>query len=227
MHGDLPGVLLSFAGVGLFLGLSFVVVRFGRGLLGDSCPEIARKIVHIGVSNWFFIYCYVFETDLWAVAVLASFTLANALMNVTGLLGPLMGQSNTTRNWGLVQYPVSIIIVIALKHFGIGDMVCVGCAVLGMGYGDGLASIIGKSLGSRRLGKWTKKTVAGSITMFCITFIVVILMKTLIGRTSFSSNMVLTAAVVAALATAVEAFTPFGLDNLSVPVAIHLLVGAL
>ena len=224
MHGDLAGVILSFAVVTLFLGLSFVVVKFGRGLFKDSCPEIARKIVHIGVSNWFFIYCYVFETDLWPILGLAFFALANALMNITGLLSTMMGQDSKARNWGLVQYPISIIIVILLKHFGLGDMAAVGCAVLAMGYGDGLASIVGKAVKSKRLGNWTKKTYAGSITMVCVTMIVVILMKVFIGRVSFSGILVLKAFLVGVFAALVEAFTPFGLDNMSVPIAIFLIM---
>lgn len=224
MHGDILGLLLSFVLVLFFIGLSFIVVKSGRRLFGDSCPEVARKVVHIGVSNWFFIYCFVFETDIWPIVGLGFFTLANALMNVTGLLSVLMGQDSRTRNWGLVQYPVSIIIVILLKHFGLGDMAAVGCAVLAMGYGDGLASLVGKAVKSKRLGSWTKKTYAGSITMVCLTMIVVILMKVFIGGVSFTGTLVLKAALVAVFAALVEAFTPFGLDNMSVPIAIFLVM---
>ena len=137
----------------------------------------------------------------------------------------LMGQEKSARNWGLVQYPVAIIILILLKSSGIGDMAAMGCAVLGMGYGDGLASLIGKAVRSKRLGSWTKKTFAGSITMACVTFFIVIFIEYFIGKVSFSSNLVLVAALVAICSSLVEAFTPFGLDNISVPVAIFLILG--
>jgi phytol kinase len=114
--------------------------------------------------------------------------------------------------------------VILLKHFGLGDMAAVGCAVLAMGYGDGLASLVGKAVKSKRLGSWTKKTYAGSITMVCVTMIVVILMKVFIGGVSFTGTLVLKAALVAVFAALVEAFTPFGLDNMSVPIAIFLVM---
>ena len=225
MHGDALGLLLSVLLIALCLGLSFFVTRYGRRLLGVSCPEVARTIVHIGVSNWFFIYCFVFESDLWPMIGLGCFALINAYMNVSGLLGKLMAQDSTRRNWGLVQYPVSIIILILLKMNGIGDMAALGCAVLGMGYGDGLASIVGKWVKSKRLGDWTKKTVAGSITMAYVTFIIVILVQITINGMSFSSRLVGIAALVSFAATAVEALTPFGLDNLSVPIAIYLILG--
>ena len=225
MHGDALGLLLSVLLIALCLGLSFFVTRYGRRLLGVSCPEVARKIVHIGVSNWFFIYCFVFESDLWPMIGLGCFALINAYMNVSGLLGKLMAQDSTRRNWGLVQYPVAIIILILLKKLGVGDMTAMGCAVLGMGYGDGLASLVGKATKSKRLGSWTKKTVAGSLTMACITFIIVVLIEIYIGRTSFSSHLMLIGLLTSVVATAVEALTPFGLDNLSVPIAIYLILG--
>lgn len=225
MHGDALGLLLSVLLIALCLGLSFIVTKRGRRLFGESCPEVARKVVHIGVSNWFFIYCFVFETDLWPIVGLASFAAINAYMNISGLLGKLMSQDSTKRNWGLVQYPMSIIILILLKKMGVGDMATLGCAVLGMGYGDGLASLVGKATKSKRLGSWTKKTVAGSLTMVCITFIVVVLIKTTIGGMSFSSKLMLISLLVSVVAAAVEAFTPFGLDNLTVPIAIYLILG--
>ena len=108
---------------------------------------------------------------------------------------------------------------------GIGDMAALGCAVLGMGYGDGLASIIGKWVKSKQLGSWTKKTVAGFKTMAYVTFIVVFLMQIMINGASFSSRLFFVAALVSLSAAAVEALTPFGLDNLSVPIAIYLILG--
>ena len=81
MHGDVWGLVLSVLLIGFFLGVSFLIVKFGKKRLGDSCSEVARKVVHIGVSNWFFIYCYVFETDIWPIAGLAVFTVMNAVGN--------------------------------------------------------------------------------------------------------------------------------------------------
>ena len=60
--------------------------------------------------------------------------------------------------------------------------------------------------------------------MVCITMIVVILMKVFVGGVSFSGALVLKAALVGIFAALVEAFTPFGLDNMSVPIAIFLVM---
>ena len=54
--------------------------------------------------------------------------------------------------------------------------------------------------------------------------IVVILMKVFVGGVSFTGTLVLKAALVAIFAALVEAFTLFGLDNISVPIVIFLVM---
>ena len=225
MHGDIWGLLLSVALILSCLIASFLVARHGRKAFGDLCPEIARKIVHIGVSNWFFIYCHVFESDLWPIIGLAGFAVINAVMNMSGGLHVLMGQESTKRNWGLVQYPISIIILIMLRHFGVGDMVCVGCGVLGMGYGDGLASIVGMKVKSGHMPGQKKKTIAGSVTMAVVTFVIVLTLNLAYRQGVAFARVALVSLLAAICATFVEAYTPLGLDNISVPLTIYLIAG--
>lgn len=225
MHGDIWGLLLSVALILSCLIASFLVARHGRKAFGDLCPEIARKIVHIGVSNWFFIYCLVFESDLWPIIGLAGFAVINAVMNMSGGLHVLMGQESTKRNWGLVQYPISIIILIMLRHFGVGDMVCVGCGVLGMGYGDGLASIVGMKVKSGHMPGQKKKTIAGSVTMAVVTFVIVLTLNLAYRQGVAFARVALVSLLAAICATFVEAYTPLGLDNISVPLTIYLIAG--
>ena len=226
MHGDALGILLSVLLIGACLSLSFVVVKFGRKRLGEARSEVARKIVHIGVSNWFFIYAHVFESDVWPIVGLASFAVINMVLNLSGGLSKLMAQDSTKRNWGLVQYPVSIILLILIKKAGFGDIVAFGCAVLGMGYGDGLASLVGRHVRSPKLWKDSRKTVAGSVTMAVVTFAVVLLVKTGYGNAD-ASTVLLSAAACSVAATLVEAVTPLGLDNISVPLTIYVIAGLL
>ena len=225
MHGDAAGLLLSVLLIGLCLGLSFAVAKYGRKRLGESRSEVARKIVHVGVSNWFFIYAHVFESDLWPIVGLASFAVINAVMNISGGLSKLMAQDSTKRNWGLVQYPISIILLLLIKKMGFGDIVAFGCAVLGMGYGDGLASIIGMKVRSKNLPGKSRKTVAGSITMACITFVVVFLLNIFYKQGVEMTGLVLVSLLAGVCASFVEAYTPFGLDNISVPLTIYLIAG--
>ena len=156
---------------------------------------------------------------------LAGFAVINAVMNMSGGLHAMMGQESTKRNWGLVEYPISIIMLIMLRHFGVGDMVCVGCGVLGMGYGDGLASIVGMRIRSRCLPGQKKKTVAGSITMALVTFAVVLILNLAYRQGIAFSRVALVSVLAAVCATFVEAYTPLGLDNISVPLTIYLIAG--
>ena len=226
MHGDALGILYSVLLIGTCLCLSFAVAKSGKNRQGEARSEVARKIVHIGVSNWFFIYAHVFEGDLWPIVGLASFAVINAVLNISGLLAKLMAQESTKRNWGLVQYPISIILLILIRKAGFGDMAAFGCAVLGMGYGDGLASLAGRHVRSPKLWKDSKKTVAGSVTMATVSFIAVLIMKITYGNAGTEIAM-LSAAVCSVAATLVEAVTPFGLDNISVPLTIYLIAGLL
>ncbi|MBR6086099.1 MAG: hypothetical protein IKP61_10890 [Spirochaetales bacterium] len=226
MHGDALGIIYSVLLIGACLGLSFAVTKFGGKRLGEARSEVARKIVHIGVSNWFFIYAYIFEGDVWPIVGLAAFAVINAVLNVSGLLAKIMAQESTKRNWGLVQYPISIILLILVRKAGFGDLTAFGCAVLGMGYGDGLASLVGRHVKSPKLWKDSKKTVAGSVTMATVTFIVVLIMKTTYGNAGMETAL-LSAAACSVAATLVEAVTPFGLDNISVPLTIYLIAGLL
>ena len=84
-------------------------------------------------------------------------------------------------------------------------------AILVMGYGDGLAAVIGTAYGKHPLvfGKSVEGTVAMFVASFAVTAIAMLVVA--------PAGWLLSALVVAVVATAVELVTPKGLDNLSVP----------
>lgn len=238
VHGDVLGIVLSVCLIGVCGLLALLVVRIGRNRsrcldMGSGLvyPEIARKIVHIGVSNWFFIYYFVFERSFWAIVGLCAFASVNAVMNVTGSMGSLFAQASSKRNWGMVYYPLSIVLLIVLADLGFGDRLCVGCALIGMGYGDGLAALVGMRFGkhgfcaSRAGGgsdtKRSPKTVEGSLTMFLVVLVSFVLLNVLLGGSGVW--LTLGFGFLAALAsTFAEAYTPSGLDNVTVPLVIYV-----
>jgi phytol kinase len=90
-----------------------------------------------------------------------------------------------------------------------------------MGYGDALAAIIGKSVKSPSYTILTnKKTLAGSTTMFCTTFII------LSGFLAYSgiANWFFKALLIAFIDTILEAVSIKGTDNLTVPLLTVLLL---
>lgn len=241
VHGDALGVVLSVCLIGMCGVLALLVVRLGRrkqsaGIANPAAsvalyPEIARKVVHIGVSNWFFVYCFVFERSFWAIVGLCSFAAFNAVLNATGAMGTLFAQSSSKRNWGMVYYPLSVVLLIVLANCGFGDRVCVGCALIGMGYGDGLAAIVGMRFGRHAIGfphgkgngaeKRSRKTVEGSLTMFFAVLVSFVLLNVALGGSGVMRSLGF-GLLAAFVSTFAEAYTPAGLDNVSVPLLIYL-----
>ena len=90
-----------------------------------------------------------------------------------------------------------------------------------MGYGDGLASIIGKAIRSYeyKIGN-TKKTLAGTLTMFIVTFII---LSILLYVTKVNLWLIKTI-IISIVVTIIEAISIKGTDNLSVPIATCLML---
>lgn len=255
--GDVLGIVLSVCLIGVCGLLALLVSKAGRqGGCTASCgcsntdgrasiyPEVARKIVHIGVSNWFFIYYFVFEGSFWAIVGLCAFAVVNALLNVSGAMGVLFSQSSKKRNWGMVYYPLSVVLLILLAQSGFGDRLCVGCSLIGMGYGDGLAAIIGMRFGRHSIyplhpscsdgrpgspvcqgGSEPKgrsgKTIEGSAVMFAVVLCSFVLLNVLLGGVGIPRALGF-GVIAAAASTVAEAYTPLGLDNVTVPLCIYI-----
>lgn len=217
---NLLGLGLSYVLVFLVIGLSTLLQK--KGLLGD---EGARKFIHIGVSNWWILAMFTF--DLWYIAVIApiTFVLLNYYSYKTNLIKSM--ERSGKGNLGTVYFPISLVILVLigfglksdLARFNIPILVLVGAVgILTLGYGDGLAAVIGKKYGKYKIVN--DKSILGSLTMLVVTFVVV----TLISLIHLNLPMSLLAGLtIAVIATAVELFTPKGLDNLTVPLVSSLM----
>ena len=201
---NLMGFLLSL----LLVFICFVVAY----PISRKNPEVARKIVHIGAAHWYFIYVRFFTSPAPALIGLAVVAVLIGILNASGVFDKALGQSSKRRNWGLVWYPVSIFIMILLGRFGIGGTTALGVGLLGMGWGDGLAALVGMKFGKHRLhtGKSLEGLAAFFIAVTVITFL-------------FTRDLMLS--VVCGLTGAVFEFTtPFGLDNITVPLVLYATV---
>ena len=161
---------------GIIVSVLFIVIVMASAKLFEkSGQEASRKYIHIMLSNWWII-AMVFFTNLWWAAMLpAAFVIINYISlkkDIIKVMEREEGDENKD-SFGTVYYAISLLIL-ALITFGPINNPLVGlCGIIVMGYGDGLAAVIGKSVKSKeyKIGSNTK-SIAGSLTMFVVTLLV-------------------------------------------------------
>jgi phytol kinase len=204
----LPSILVVGIWLALVLGLAEWMNR-----RENIDPEIPRKIVHIGTGN-VILWAWWLETPS-ALGILASllFCGVTLLSYRYDLLPSVSGVGR--RSWGTFFYALSIGLLIAffwiqsLPHFAVIGVLC-------MTWGDGMAALIGRKYGIHGYDIWgMHKSLEGTLTMGIISFLMTIMVLIMVYPNFYTSIGI--ALVVAVIATALEAFSKFGLDNLTVP----------
>ncbi|MBN2859228.1 MAG: hypothetical protein JXK93_03080 [Sphaerochaetaceae bacterium] len=221
---NILGLILSYVYVAVLLVIGFSMAK--REFIPS---EVVRKFIHIMVSNWWFLLLFFFDSFAWAIAGPISFTIMNGAAVVTGVAKQL-GERTVRRNLGLVYFPISLGVVVYLVYHGHLPMWAATIGIFTMGYGDGLAALIGRLYGKRKL--IMGKSLLGSSVMFITTFIVILLVSAGFSIAPLASVSFLTMAIALAfLVTIVELLTPASLDNLTVPIIAsylaYLLLGSL
>lgn len=214
---NLIGILLSFVFVLSVIGIAQLLLRH-TGLTAS----LTRKVVHIGVAHWWFIAMYLFDSLAPALVGPISFTIINYI-SYRKRIFKAMEHEEQRRNLGTVYFPISLTVLVLMSFSGWMPVYVAGVGVMIMGYGDGFASIVGERWG--RATTWmrsTGKSVAGTVTMFVASFVAVVVFVLGTGAEQSIVHAVIAAASTAALAAAVELVTPYGLDNLTVPIATAL-----
>ncbi|MDD7201053.1 MAG: hypothetical protein SPF89_10670 [Sphaerochaetaceae bacterium] len=204
----MKGILYSYL-------LILVVLAIGLGARKlHASPMVSRKIIHMGVGNWWFVEMAMLPTLQLALVPPITFIFLNTLAVVLH-----KGESEEKRNYGLIYYPVALVVLVLLQFkAGVSSRACLW-GVLVMAYGDSFAAIFGSWYkDSRHLpGYMRDKTLVGSLVMLVVSVAVGL-------GVTHSFPMAL---LVGLVATVAEAATPFGLDNLSVPILATLVAGQL
>ena len=89
-----------------------------------------------------------------------------------------------------------------------------------LGWGDGLAPIIGMKLGKMKYRVFCEKTVEGSLAFFAGSLLAGMFFVWLIVPAAFSFSTIL---VIAIIATVLEGISPREIDNIIIPTAVILL----
>lgn len=206
---NLIGVMISILYIAIILVLSKFVAKRGE--------EASRKFIHILLSNVWIIYYFMIDSLLIACILPIAFVIINTLSYKFKILRTMERENND--GFGTIYYAISILIITIFTYLQKNPMLGMA-GMLIMGYGDGFAAIVGKKINSKSYAiDGTTKTIAGSITMFIISFIISSVVLNILGVVGFLFKSL----VMALVATALEAISVKGLDNITVPIVVTVL----
>jgi phytol kinase len=205
-------VAYQILGVLLWMGLVLLAAELSARLSSWG-REVPRKILHIGSGNVILLAWWL-QIPAW-VGIAAA--VSSGILMLTAYWLPLLVSISSVgrKSWGTFFYAVSIGVLIAY-FWPLGLQVYAVLGVLVMTWGDGLAALIGQRWGTHTYQVWgMTKSWEGTGTMALVSALV---SGAVLGAVyGLSWPMVATAIAVALIATGLEAFSKFGVDNLTVP----------
>ena len=223
------GILLALAGsfVFVFAALGVGVLLFRTGVVDGF---VSRKIIHITVAHWWFFHQFLIVDPLWGLVGPVFFLLFNLAARQHGFLKamePGKGESNL----GTVYFPISLIVAVVFSGWGGMPTWVAGLGILVLGWGDGLAALVGKAWGRHLLPiTWSRKTWEGTLALVLASTVVILVFLMVFtspanGLTpAWLGSQLAKATAVALVLALVEALTPLGLDNLLLPLTASALV---
>ena len=206
--------MIKFAIILLYLFSIFLISIIFKKFREDS-REIVRKIIHIGIGPLIPIAQFL-KIGQNSALIFTGIVSLMVLINYTYKLFPTI-EDVERKSYGTLFYCISLFILIFL--FWEKDQYALVTGFFIMTFGDGLAGLIGKSFNSK---SWIifkqKKSLFGTITMF-LTSLIVVLSIGYAQQKSFNLNYF----TIAFIATLLEQFSIFGVDNFIVPISSALL----
>jgi phytol kinase len=191
--------------IAVFIVLCVAEFGWRRGWLKN---EFGRKFVHILVGT-FVAFWPLFLTWDQIVLLSIAFVVVVAISKYDGILTAIHSVQRPT--WGEVFFAITVGALAAVTHDGWIYMT----ALLHMSLADGFAAILGLRYGKSNRYKVLghPKSMAGTLTFFVISLVI------LLGYTIGTGyNIALPAILgIALVATALENVSIKGLDNLTVP----------
>ena len=224
---DLTSKLDWLYGISAFfiLGILLVIVEWIRRRLGWS-GEITRKITHVSTGLLVFVSPLFLISKTPAVALGLFFTVFNYASVRFHWLKGIHGTDR--RSFGTAWYPLAFSILTFFCWDG--NKPALMTAMLVLAIGDASAALIGGGLPKVHQYNLTgdTKSLEGSIGMFLVSFGVILLSFYGLDRWGFlvwSWNIaLLTALTGSMMATAAEAVSAMGSDNLTIPICVAFIV---
>lgn len=197
----------------IYLGILVTIAETLNRSLSDD-PELTRKVVHIGSGN---VILLAWWLDLATEVIVAAAIIAS-IVALVSYFAPILPSINSVgrKSLGTLFYAVSIGLL--AQFFWQNNPQYTAIGILVMAWGDGMAAIVGQRFGKHTYRVFDiEKSWEGSVAMAIATFSVT---SAILLFTYGNSGQIWTiSGVVALVATALEAFSKLGVDNLTVPLA--------
>lgn len=204
----LKGYLLSYLYLLIIIGISFLMQRFNINRL------FARKFVHIFVSLTFLIMYYYFSNTIHIIILPFSIF----LLNIMAYKYNLYKLEQKEKDLGTVYYAISITILSIITFYNGNFYPYFAIGLFCMAFADGLAPLISSNF-KKNLILINKKTLIGTLTIFTISLIVVI-----INNIIFNIDYLLYEILIIGISAGIlELIGKKGLDNLFLPIGISII----
>jgi phytol kinase len=220
---DYTALLISYVYVFAVIGLGELLRRAGH-----RPAEFTRKFIHIGVGVWVVGTVLLFDTWQFAIIPPATFVLINAFSYWRGTFQAM--EAGDRGNLGTIYFPISFA---ALAYFFWNQPVMLVAGMMPMTWGDAMAAVIGQRYGHYQftIGGRTR-SLEGSVAMlfwsWIATSLALFVMPFFVGGQPIDWLLALIyGAAVAVVCTVVEALSPWGIDNLTVPLAAAVILNVL
>lgn len=204
----------TLAGITLFLVLGEAV----RRKCGMS-SEFSRKFVHVSVGVLASFTPSLFTVPLLPVVLALLFIGLNSLALAKGLLPGI--HAIDRRSFGTIYFPIAFLLLVVI--FWYREPLIISLSLLVLAFADAGAAVVGEGLRNPTYYHLTsdRKSIEGSVAMAIISFAIVLagLLLSIELKHLPLEYVVACAGVAAVLATACEAISSRGLDNLTIPLS--------
>lgn len=210
--------ILALCPVGILLLVSEVLWRCHK-IKG----EYARKFVHIFVGGYVATWSYFLTTNqIVALAVCAMIVLT--ISKYSSLFHAVHDIDRAS--FGEILYPVAVAAVALLSP----DKWVFTVAILFMALSDGMAAVFGTRFAKNRHNRrlfGTHKTVIGAYAFIGFSVLALIIGLFIGGESVMVDNLALVFVVLPISGALLELLSPYGTDNITVPVIVALTLGSL
>ncbi len=193
--------------------ISILLIAFLCKKYFPNKEELSRKIIHIGTGP-VILWAWLFDIPK-NIAFFFAFFITIALgINYQYRLLPAL-EVIERKSFGTIAYGISITLLLLLFWPLHASSISIG--ILSMAFGDGLAGLIGKSINSP---KWSilgqSKSIAGTLTMGTVVAITTATIASINNLDLQPIEII----VISLVATLLEQISPWGIDNLTVPIGV-------